>query len=821
MKKKILLNLTAQLCLSLAILLSFNLVAFAQKGATVKGKITKDNQPISDATVILKTLKSSEKLTTNTDSQGNYSFENVPVSNYVITAQSAFSGSGRVLSASRNIVLNVGETNLNLELNEEAIAIREVVVIIASGTDQPIDEVSKSVSVVSNEELQNRNEITIADALRTVPGLRVQQSGGFGRVATIKIRGLRNQDTAVLIDGQRFRDPSAITGDASPFLSDLQTINVEGIEVLRGSGSSLYGTNAIGGVFDVKTDNFQKGFRGSLLAEGGGLGEFRGRASFGGDLGEKAFYNLGLSHTNFSKGVDGDDAARNTSGKASAQFNFSNYANLTGRFYFSDAFVGLNSNPDTLGDLPAAGIVEARPLSRSEIRRYERGTPLSQINRGDATFISDLNDPDASQSSRFYNFNLVLDGSLNNFATYKVSYQNLQTRRRNLNGTAGFGFQPFDGTEKSVFSGNVQTINAKSDVAVKSNLITVGYEFEREKYGNDNFAGTLTNPVDSTDAAQRSQSIFAQDLLEAFDKRLQLSGAFRAQFFSFERPRFSANSPVQNVALNNPPAAYTADGSAAYFFRATGTKLRAHVGNGYRVPSLYERFGTFYDTFSQPNQFVLFGDFDLKPERSIAFDAGVDQTFSSHRVRLSATYFYTKLIETIGFENVVRDTGGTPRFFGGYLNTKGGIARGGEFSAEFKPFAATDVFASYTFTNSDQRQPQVSGSGILQTLGVPHHQFSTVVTQRLFDRLTLNFDFVATSSYLAPIFSNTSFQTRIYRFAGNRKGDLTASYEIPTNNDKLKLKLFGTIENVFNQDYYENGFRTARIVGRAGISLSF
>lgn len=59
---------------------------------------------------------------------------------------------------------------------------------------------------------------------------------------------------AVLIDGQRFRDAAAPQGDASGFLEDLIVTDVSRVEVLRGSGSSLYGTNAIGGVINLVTD---------------------------------------------------------------------------------------------------------------------------------------------------------------------------------------------------------------------------------------------------------------------------------------------------------------------------------------------------------------------------------------------------------------------------------------------------------------------------------------------------------------------------------------------------------------------------------------
>src|SRR2546428_90422 len=80
-----------------------------------------------------------------------------------------------------------------------------------------------------------------------VAGLGVQQQGGPGAFANIRTRGLRNEDTAVLVDGLRFREVGAPQGDASGFLADLILTDVDRLEVLRGTGSSLYGSNAIGG----------------------------------------------------------------------------------------------------------------------------------------------------------------------------------------------------------------------------------------------------------------------------------------------------------------------------------------------------------------------------------------------------------------------------------------------------------------------------------------------------------------------------------------------------------------------------------------------
>ena len=385
----------------------------------------------------------------------------------------------------------------------------------------------------------------------------------------------------------------------------------------------------------------------------------------------------------------------------------------------------------------------------------------------------------------------------------------------------GIGFQPFGGTETSVFDGQIHTVNTHFNWTPNANnFVTVGYEYEWEQFGNDGFAPDAANNF-STRARQVSNTFYAQDLLGFFNDRLQLAGGFRAQFFNLKTPSFSAtNPPYSNLTLENPPNAYTFDGAVSYFFERTKTKIRAHAGNGYRVPSLFERFGTFYSSFSQ--EFVALGDPNLKPERSIAFDGGIDQMLFNERVKLSATYFYTRLIDTIGFGNVVPNIGATARPFGGYLSTKGGLSRGAEFSGQVRASRSTDVFASYTFTNSDQRAPQVSGSGILRTLGVPNHQFTLTATQR-FRRAWVNFDFLATSDYLAPIFdsNNFTFQTYVYRFDGNRRADLTGGYTFPVKGEKMNLRLFGTIENLFNYDYFENGFRTIGRTARGGLSFGF
>ncbi|MEP6903188.1 MAG: TonB-dependent receptor plug domain-containing protein, partial [Actinomycetota bacterium] len=698
------------------------------------------------------------------------------------------------------IVVVAGQTlKPRIELNE--IFISEAVTISAD-SKQTIEQVSKTVNIIDSQELRDRADFALAETLRTIPGFRVQQLGGFGRTATIKTRGLRNQDTAVLIDGIRFRDASAITGDASSFLSDFTLTSVSRIEVLRGSGSSLYGTNAIGGTIDFQTPKPGSGMHGQIGGAFGGLGLGRFRGNFSDGRADGKFgFNLGVSRTVYTKGIDGADDAHNTNFQSRIEYNPFTKTNISARFFVSDAYVRLNSSPDTLGILPATNAT------------------IINANQG-VNFVFDANDPDNFQKSKFFNAQIVLTQIISGKLVFQGYYSGLKTSRQNTNGTLGIGFQPFGGDETSFFDGTIQTANGHFNwTPNRVNTITFGYEFEHEKYGNDGLtfdgAGNFF-----TRAGQSSNTFYAQDLISLLNDKLQIAGGFRAQFFSLKTPKFSVNNaPYNNLTLDNPPTAYTFDGAASYFFDKAGTKIRAHVGNGYRVPSLYERFGTFYSTFFSP-PFVALGDPNLQPEKTIAFDGGIEQNLFKNRTKLSATYFYTKLIDTIGFGNIVPPIGRTGRDFGGYLNTKGGIARGAEFSGKVRASDSTDIFASYTFTNSDQRTPQVSGSRIIETLGIPKHQFTLVATQRI-KRFWANIDFLATSDYLAPIFSNTTFGTYIYRFKGNRKADLTAGYTFPFNNEKLNLRIYGTIENLFDNEYFENGFRTFGRTGRIGLNFSF
>jgi len=785
--------------------------------ATISGQV-KDpqNANVPGARVTLYGRDRSFSLITSTDSSGAYSFKHLAPGEYLIEAEA----SGFASAQAQTVTLTRGQT-ATLDIALQLSGLRSSVVVTASDTPQTVDEVSKALTVVDTQEIEERNEITIPESLRTVPGLRVQQLGGPGSFTSIKTRGLPSEDTAVLIDGIRFRDAASTQGDASGFLEDLIVTDVSRLEVLRGSGSSLYGSNAVGGVVNVVTDDGGGPIHGSVLGEGGNLGLFRTRAQLAGGVNNnRVVYSAGFSLLNVTRGIDNEDEARTTSGQGRILFRLTPTATLSGRIYTANSRLQLNNSPQGIGNLPPTGIIEAIPLSPAEQLRFEAGVPPDQLNIGAATFVPAANDPDNLRKANFFDGAVIFTQRPTESFGYTVSYQGLVTNRSTINGPLGVGFQPFGGTTRSDFDGRIHTLNARADIQAGSfNYITAGYEFENESFTNPSFQ---VNPVDNSDVdvSQRSHALFVQDQLRLLDDRLQISGAFRAQFFQLHQPRFTpaASAPYTGITFQSPPAAYTGDGSIAYTFRSSGTKLRGHVGNGYRAPSLFERFGTAFDSFFG---YSVFGDPRLEPERSIAFDAGVDQTFYNNRVRVSATYFYTHLRQVIifDFSGLIDFTTDPFGRFGGYLNTNGGIARGAEVELRATPTRTLNLLAAYTFTKAQQRTPQVPGT--IRSLIVPDHQFSFVATQRFGRRLMVNFDFSASSNYLGAIFDPVTFGSRGYRFKGLAKADLGASYSLPLGDDKRQLRFFGYVDNLFDREYFESGFRTPGRTGRAGASFIF
>ena len=773
--------------------LAFLLFTIALSGASLSGTV-KDPQgrAVPGATLTLVSASGAAGNTTTSDSTGAYHFDSLPEGPYLLRAEAP----GFAAFVAEDVRLAAGAEQ-HVEIALELAGVRQQLVVTASSTPQVPEHVSKSVDAIGQAEADARDASSLADVVALAAGVRVNQLGGPGALTTIRLRGMRDQDTAVLVDGLRLRDASATQGDASGLIEDLLFTDADRVEVLRGSGSSLYGTDAIGGAINVITQEGGGRTRGNVLLEGGSLGAFRGRAQLsGGFRADRIQYSLGVAEVDVTNGVGGDAPFRDTSAQGRVTFHLAPSLRLIARFYGANSFEKIQGEPILLGTPSGFGIVDAVP---------------------NLTFLPAPDNPDATRAARFVSGALILDGQASPKFDYSLSYQIVANSRRYGDGPAGVGYQP-EGSTRSLYDGRIQTVDAQAHYQLgRFNLLGGGYEFEDERYANDNSDAGDPSAFSAVSVSQRSQTVFAQDQAQFFGGRLQLSGAVRAQYFALESPLFQplASAPYQGIAFASPGPAYTGDGSAAYYFRASRTKLRAHVGRGYRAPSLYERFGAGFDPVFG---YSVYGDPRLQPEHSIGLDAGVDQIFWQSRLEVSGSYFYTWLQNVIEFDTSGAIDPATDPYgrYIGYRNSQGGISRGFETSAAVAPARSLKLTAAYTYINALERAPLVGD--VLQTFVIPRNQFSVMVAERPTARLLLSCDTLASSSYLAPVYGDVVTQT--YRFGGIHKVNVGASYRIPLK-EYQAIRLFVRGSNILNQTYFESGFLTPGRTAMAGAQWEF
>jgi iron complex outermembrane receptor protein len=759
--------------------------AQAQTVVSISGTVSDEHGEKIPGAIVHFRSRAGLQLNTTSDETGTFAFPRISTGSYFLEVQAQ----GFALYSS-TVQASAKTTEIAVVL--KLAAVNATVTVTGTGTPQTAEEVAKVVSVLDANQIESRNVLSLTETLRSVPGIRIQQQGSTGSLATVRLRGQRTFDTALLLDGLRVRDASDINGSAVSLFSDLAPISLERIEILRGSGSSIYGTNAVGGVINLVPSTGVGPLRLEAGFEGGTLRTFREHLKASGGAGEIG-YSLGVERTDVRHGIDGSDEYGNTVGVGRFQLQPRDDIAVGFNFYATIANSRINDSPFAL------------PAAFTSSETFPKAIP-------GLTFQSDIDNPDQGRRNRLLVGSARVTHHLNQSLSYSVAYQRVSSSRRNYNGPAiDPQFQslyPFGDFEFiNVNGGVIDTLDARMNAIIgRSNLITIGFEVEGESLFQQSIPSF--SAFNNTTDRQRTFALFGQDQLSLLQNRLQISLAMRGQFFRLraaDRPGFLSGI--------DPERSLTGDGAISYFFPSTSTKLRVHAGNGFRAPSLYERFGA--GTFAGAG-LTRFGDPTLRAEQSISVDGGIDQRLVNDRVLLGVTYFYTRLQRVIGFESFVADPLGLGRF-SGYVNEPGGLSRGVESFIELTPARGTELRSSYTYSNSDRTS---STRGLLPEYVVPKHLFEISLNQR-YRGFVFHLNLNRIGAYLAPVFENNPpFRIAELSFPGYTKVDLFGSYERRLGED-VGAVFFVAAENVLNRSYYENGFRAPGFLARGGIKLKF
>ncbi|MBI4543086.1 MAG: TonB-dependent receptor, partial [Gemmatimonadetes bacterium] len=247
----------------------------------------------------------------------------------------------------------------------DTVRLREIVVT-ATRLPTPIAAVANGITVIRGETLREQGVTHVLEALRAVPGLAVVQTGSFGGLTSLFLRGGESDYVRVLVDGVPINQPGGPVD-----LANLSTDNVDRIEVVRGPTSVLYGSDAVAGVIQVLTRRGSGPARISLSARAGSYGSTAVDASVLGGAGALG-YSLAVSRFGSDGAYAFNNAYRNTtvSGLLRARPDSRSDAQLSVRyndnsFHFPTDFTGAvtDSNQLTAGDGTTVGFEAGRFLS--------------------------------------------------------------------------------------------------------------------------------------------------------------------------------------------------------------------------------------------------------------------------------------------------------------------------------------------------------------------------------------------------------------------------------------------------------------------------
>ena len=596
---------------------------------------------------------------------------------------------------------------------ETAVLTGKEIVVTPFRTEMEISRSGSAITIIRADEIQKWGAQTLADVMRSVPGVSITQNGGPAGLATLRLRGAEARHSMVMIDGIRIGDPASTGGEFD--FSAVAANDIERIEILRGPQSALYGSEAIGGVVNIITRKGKRDPKASLTMEGGSYGA----RSFNGSV---------------SGGTRDVDYAISASGFA------------------NDGFSGYGHNiPRITRNL--ATPLEHDPAQKASFSARVGWQPQQDL-RFDFGMISMLNNNHYDLSSGDDPFNRtrnhttqvwskatldLLDGRLRSSA--KV-FANRTDRHA---GTVGY-FDPnylSYGPNSLDYRGDRYGIELQNDLKLGSyGLLIFGVASEAETTFSTNQAlprGSSVRYV-TGDASQSTQSAYVMHQLP-LGERLSLSLGGR-------------------IDDTDPNRFATWRATAAYAINETGTKLRSSIGTGAKSPSLYQRFSEY-------------GSLALRPEDNIGFDIGIDQDFFDKRVQSSTTAFETRYQNLINFGSDGSCTAAQNANFGGcYFNVDQAKTRGVEQTLVFA--LVPDLWrvkTSYTFMLAEDLSTH---SALLRR---PQHQAMASLTYLGFDRIEIEPRLSFVGHRIDIYYDDATFTSTRVALAPYAKLDLLASYK--------------------------------------------
>ena len=715
------------------------------------------------------------------------------------------------------------------------------VTVSASKIEQSTLEAPANVSVITAEDIEKSNNQRLGDALNVkVPGLYLRGGAlGNARPGVTMLSSMRGQGgtltkIAVLVDGMNMVD--AYSGQVNWAMVSME--DVENIEVVPGVGSSLYGSNAMGGVISITTKEPTKEEMSFNMGKG-----------FGDSAGE---YASALYRNKFDNGLG-------------VVFGVSQN-NRDG--YVSDYVTKTPSGTPAVGAIVVDGAIPT--TTTTGVPTYivgDKGLNASKARNIHAKLFYDLTADSKIHAGFAYSDNESLASSYNSYLTdaatgLPVPITTTATNL-NLNGlkttikeqdfassipmgnTALRYFAGYDGkigdSKLSLNFGKIDrdswnasigstatlasgagtlstspnsTTNASAQVSIPvgdAHYIVAGAateigELHQKKYALSNWTDmdTKTAELDRIDAKSTTNSLFLQDQISVGDDLLlYVGGRYDSWTAGGTGVVTTGSVPGTFVYPDRSESAFSPKVAAVYILN-NRTSIKSSVGTGFRAPTNYYLFAN--PTFSgaaAPNGKMIYSNPDLKPEKATAFDLGVEYHFVEGG-KATATYFVTKTKDLI-YQKVTKVAQYTDPIINKVIdyesrqeNTGEALARGIELAGEYPLGDWLEVRGSYSYTDSKITKDDTNtGMEGKRVTNVPKEMFSLA-----FEAQRGDWSGVLSGRYVGEQFSNNDNSDVVKDvWTGYSKYsvvDLKANYKI---NKNFKASLM--IDNLLDREYYE------------------
>jgi vitamin B12 transporter len=652
----------------------------------------------------------------------------------------------RASFVSRDFVLDLaaGQSHkLDLRLDLERLSSS----VIVTAQPEPIlaQDASASVTVITRDEIEQRQAAPLADLLLYTPGMAIGRNAPEGGLTSFFLDGGNSYHTKVLIDGATVNNPGGQI-DFSNFTLD----NIDKVEVVRGAESAIYGTDAVAGVIQLFTHRGETHVPAfSIFGEGGTFSSGRGGAQLSGLLGKFDYSGAGSYFETDGQGPNDSFRNRTLSGNFGYTFSDSNQVRLSLRNNTSDA------------GIPGQTLIT--PPSLHQINDLEN---FSANARWD--FATGTHWHHEIGASEAYNRAFSANPLQSFFATDPFA----GCKQTNPAAVATPEFCDFvDPGSKSRF--NRASLNAHTSYILSNFTATAGYQYEVEN-ADISFLGI--------GHLRRNNQGGYLDFRYLPHPRASLDFAVRAEanenFGTRVVPRIGAS-----LALRYGKGFWG------------DTRYRISYGQGIIEPQFSQSFG------SGP---CAPGNPALKPEESKTWNTGVEQKLANDRAKISAEYFSNRFYDVISFTScfpfspcTVPQPPVCPAFWGNYFNTDLARARGVNLAAEVHFLHWFSVTGNYSYDDSlvikapNAFDPaQKPGNRLIRR---PPHS-GTLTLSAAYRR----FSFLLAGYFSGPRTDSDFLGLGLTRNAGYARFDIAGSYQFARS-----LAFYVHATNLFDRQYQE------------------